>query len=80
VLQGPTALAIRRRCALLGVSRSGCYAWCGRPTSPRAAENAQLVRVMREIHATVDRTYGSRGCRPNWPSGAGSAVGIGRRG
>jgi len=59
VLQGPPALAIGRRCALLGVSRSGFYAWCGRSTSPRAAENAQLVQVMREIHATVDRTYGS---------------------
>ena len=59
MLQGPPALAIGRRCALLGVSRSGYYAWCGRPTSPRAAENAQLVQVMREIHATVDRTYGS---------------------
>jgi len=59
VLQGPPALAIRRRCALLGVSRSGFYAWCGRSTSPRAAENAQLVQVLREIHATVDRTYGS---------------------
>ena len=59
MLQGPPALAIGRRCALLGVSRSGFYAWCSRSPSLRAAENAQLVQVMREIHATVDRTYGS---------------------
>lgn len=59
MLQGPVALAIGRRCTLLGVSRSGFYAWCQRPSSPRAAENADLLRAMWEIHRTVDRSYGS---------------------
>lgn len=59
ILKGPTALAMARRCALLGVSRSGFYAWCHRPTSCRAVENAHLVGEMRRIHASVDRTYGS---------------------
>lgn len=59
MLQGPAELSIGRRCALLGVSRSGFYAWGSRGPSLRAAENAELVRVMREIHVQVDRTYGS---------------------
>lgn len=59
ILAGPIALAIGRRCALLGVSRSGYYAWCRRPTSHRDAENAVLVQVIREIHAGTGRTYGS---------------------
>ncbi len=58
-MHGPVALAIGRRCALLGVSRRGFYAWCRRPTSPRGAENAQLLQAMWEIHRTVDRPYGS---------------------
>jgi transposase InsO family protein len=52
-------LAIARRCALLGVSRSGYYAWCRRPTSRRDAENALLVEAMRAIDARVGHTYGS---------------------
>lgn len=59
ILAGPVALPIGRRCALLGVSRSGYYAWCRRPTSRRDAENALLVEAMREIHASVGHTYGS---------------------
>ncbi len=59
MLQGPHELSIGRRCALLGVSRSGFYAWGSRGPSLRAAENAELVRVMRAIHVEVDRTYGS---------------------
>ncbi len=27
-------LALRRRCELLGISRSACYGWCRRPQSP----------------------------------------------
>lgn len=59
ILSGPVALPIGRRCALLGVSRSGYYAWCRRPTSRRDAENALLVEAMRDIHASVGHTYGS---------------------
>ena len=59
ILAGPIALAIGRRCELLGVARSGYYAWCRRPTSRRAAENALLVEALREIHARTGRTYGS---------------------
>lgn len=59
ILAGPIALPIGRRCELLGVSRSGYYAWCRRPASHRAAENALLVEAMRQIHVSVGHTYGS---------------------
>lgn len=68
ILAGPSGLAIERRCALLGVSRSGFYAWCRRPPSRRAQVNAQLVLEMRRIHAEVERTYGSPRMAPELTS------------
>jgi transposase InsO family protein len=55
----PYGLSLSRRCELLGVSRSGFYAWCHRSSSRRAAENAQLALEIRRVHMAVDRTYGS---------------------
>jgi putative transposase len=55
----PSALPLARRGALLGVSRSGYYAWRRRPESARAQANRQLVREMERIHREVDRSYGS---------------------
>lgn len=55
----PSPLPLGRRCALLGVSRSGYYAWRRRRASGRAQMNRQLVAQMRRIHAELDRTYGS---------------------
>lgn len=52
-------LSIARRCALLGVSRSGYYSWTTRAPSARAQQNGRLVAAMRVIHRDVDRTYGS---------------------
>lgn len=59
LLTTPSPLPLRRRCELLGVSRSGFYAWRRRPESARARANRQLVVEMRRIHAEMDRTYGS---------------------
>ena len=42
------------------MSRSGYYAWAGRPRSPRAQENTALVVEIRRVHAESDGTYGSR--------------------
>ena len=42
------------------MSRSGYYAWAGRPPSPRAQENAALAVEIRRVHAESDGTYGSR--------------------
>jgi putative transposase len=47
-------------CRVLEVSRSGYYAWAGRPVSQRAQENAALVVEIRRVHAESDGTYGSR--------------------
>jgi putative transposase len=59
ILATPSPLPLGRRCALLDVSRSGFYAWRRRGASRRTLTNRQLVRAMREIHAEVDRSYGS---------------------
>ncbi|KTC33208.1 transposase [Pseudomonas sp. ABAC61] len=41
---------VRLMCRCLRVSASGYYAWLDRDPSPRAQENARLVRRIREIH------------------------------
>ncbi|HBO7171442.1 TPA: IS3 family transposase [Pseudomonas aeruginosa] len=41
---------VRLMCRCLRVSASGDYAWQDRDPSPRAQENARLVRRIREIH------------------------------
>ena len=47
-------------CRVLGVSRSGYYAWAGWLPSPRAVENVALMTEIRRVHAESDGTYGSR--------------------
>ena len=47
-------------CSVLGVSRSGLYAWRRRPRpSLRAAQDAALTERIREIHHESRGTYGS---------------------
>jgi putative transposase len=45
-------------CKILGVSRSGYYAWRDRPPSRRIREDAALTEKTREIHERSRRTYG----------------------
>jgi transposase InsO family protein len=52
-------LPTRRLCSALGVSRSGYYAWAGRPPSMRAVADAKLVPVIRACYAKSRATYGS---------------------
>jgi len=47
------------QCALFGVSRSGYYAWRGRPEARRATEDAALVAEIKAAHATGRGSYGS---------------------
>ena len=47
-------------CRVLGVSRSGYYAWARRPPSERTLANATLIEEIRRVHAESDGTYGSR--------------------
>jgi hypothetical protein len=62
-------------CQVLGVSRSGYYAWVKRVTSPpkgRAAADAVLLEQIRAIHAEF-AFYGAPGCTASCgPSTAGS--------
>jgi putative transposase len=51
----PTA----RMARLLGVSRTGYYAWLDRPPSARAEADAALLRRIRTVHVTSRQTYGA---------------------
>lgn len=51
--------ALKRMCRALSVSRSGYYAWRGRPASPRSQANEALVAQIREEFEASRRTYGS---------------------
>lgn len=46
-------------CRVLGVSRSGYYAWRKRPPSKRALENVWLLERIETIHERSRGTYGS---------------------
>jgi putative transposase len=74
VRAAPRGLSLERRCALLGVSRSGYYAAEHRPASARGLVNQQLVVEIRRIHREVDRSYGSPRMQPELV-GAGFACG-----
>jgi putative transposase len=45
-------------CGMLGVSKSGYYAWRSRPPSKRSLEDAILTKKIREIHSRSRETYG----------------------
>jgi putative transposase len=47
-------------CELLGVSRSGYYAWSTRAPSDRALSDAWLIEKIKDIHNTNRQVYGSR--------------------
>ena len=47
------------QCAVLGVSRSGYYAWNGRPIARREREDAELVVEIAAAYETGRRAYGS---------------------
>lgn len=51
--------SIQAMCRVLGVSRSGYYAWRKRGPSQRARENADMTAAMKELHQKSGGTYGS---------------------
>ena len=46
-------------CRILGVARSGFYAWVQRPLSDRAIEDERLLEMIRESYAASGGIYGS---------------------
>lgn len=50
---------IKRMCQLLGVTRSGYYAWQPNQGSPRQLENRMLVEQIRVEYKASRQTYGS---------------------
>jgi putative transposase len=50
-------------CRELGVSTSGYYAWLKATPSQRETDNAELIRIMKEIHAETRGNAGVRGMR-----------------
>lgn len=50
---------VNKMCQVLGVSRSGYYAWRSRPTSQRDLANQQLLAEIRSIHQADCIVYGS---------------------
>ncbi len=51
-------LPVSLLCRMLGVSRSGYYAWRERPPSKRSREDAALTEKIREVHQRSRETYG----------------------
>ena len=51
-------------CRVLGVSRSGYYAWRKRPVSVREMANQELKVEIKTIYEQSRQSYG-RGCRLN---------------
>lgn len=45
-------------CRIVGVSKSGYYAWKARPPSKRSREDAALTEKIREVHEGSRKTYG----------------------
>jgi len=50
---------VNRMCEVLGVSRSGYYAWKKRPQSARAQENVYLIDQIKRVYMKNRRVYGS---------------------
>lgn len=53
------AYSVDQLCRVLGVARSGYYAWQRRPQSPRARQNAGLLMQIRQVHLASRGRYGS---------------------
>lgn len=53
------AYGVDRLCRVLGVARSGYYAWRHQPQSARAQHNAVLLTQIRQAHLTSRGRYGS---------------------
>ena len=55
--------SVKRMCQVLGMQRSGYYAWKQRPVSSREQANADLLEQIREAFEINRKTYGSQRMR-----------------
>jgi len=53
------AFPVSSMCRVLGVTKSGFYAWMKRPTPARSRSDAQLAASVAAVHQRSRRTYGS---------------------
>lgn len=54
------AYPVKLICKVMGVSRSGYYAWRKRRRSKQLTDNEKLIPMVREIHKDCKGTYGTR--------------------
>jgi hypothetical protein len=53
------AFPVSTMCRVLGVTKSGFYAWRKRPKPERVRRDAQLAATVAAVHQRSRRTYGS---------------------
>lgn len=58
--------SVKRMCRVLGVQRSGYYAWRQRPLSARGQANVELLDKVRQAFQDSRCTYGSQRIRHYW--------------
>jgi putative transposase len=58
--------SVKAMCHMLGVQRSGYYAWKRRPPSRREEANLELLEKIREAFETSRHTYGSLRIQHYW--------------
>ncbi len=77
LIAGLSAEGVRigRACHALGVSRSGYYAWAGRPPSRRAIRHAWLTDLIGTIHQESRGTYGAPRVHAELVHGQGITIG-----
>jgi len=61
-----TVFPVKSMCQVLGVQRSGYYAWKKRPKSARESANHELLAKIRETFVYSRQTYGSQRIRAYW--------------
>ncbi len=59
IVANQASYPIQRMCRVLGVARSGYYAWLERGVSTRRQANLELTDQIRTIHTDSRQTYGS---------------------
>lgn len=54
-----TEFSVCAMCRVLGLQRSGFYAWCKQPVSQRALEDQRLLKQIKKFYVASGATYGS---------------------